>query len=115
MAQLIPLAVLLAGLLTVLAHAARPSGSTVRALRAAMAASVAAGAAGMALHYKGNVEFEREMYPTMAGVELVAKVVTGATPLLAPGAMALLGVIGLLYTYRHPALASVPEPRKETS
>jgi hypothetical protein len=35
------------------------------------------------------------MYPAMAGVELVRKPLTGATPVLAPGSMALLGLVGL--------------------
>jgi hypothetical protein len=50
------------------------------------------------------VEFELEMYPSMRGFELVAKTMTGATPVLAPGTMALLGLIGLSYTYKHPSL-----------
>jgi hypothetical protein len=29
----------------------------------------------------------------------------GATPLLAPGIMLQLGLVGLLFTFRHPALA----------
>ena len=33
-------------------------------------------------------------------------VVSGATPTLAPGAMVELGLLGLAYTYRHPALGS---------
>jgi hypothetical protein len=28
---------------------------------------------GIALHYRGNFEFELEMYPVIAGVELVRK------------------------------------------
>ena len=40
----------------------------------------------------------------MSGAELIRKVSTGATPVLAPGTMSLLGVIGLLHAYRHPAL-----------
>jgi hypothetical protein len=60
---------------------------------------VASGVVGIALHYRGNVEFEREMYPSLAGMELVEKTLTGATPVFAPGAMALLGAIGLLASY----------------
>jgi hypothetical protein len=59
---------------------------------------------GVGLHYDGNEEFELEMYPTMAGVELVQNTLTGATPVLAPGSMTLLGLDGLAHTYRHPSL-----------
>jgi hypothetical protein len=34
----------------------------------------------------------------------MSKALTGATPVLAPGSMSLLGVIGLALTYRHPLL-----------
>ena len=34
----------------------------------------------------------------MQGIELVQKVLTGATPVLAPGSMALLGLIGLTHS-----------------
>ena len=63
-----------------------------------------AGILGVGLHYQGNNEFELEMYPSLAGVELLSKALTGATPVLAPGSMSLLGVIGLALTYRHPLL-----------
>jgi hypothetical protein len=43
----------------------------------------------------------------MAGTELITKVFTGATPVLAPGTMALLGMVGLMHTYRHPAVEGV--------
>jgi len=110
--QQIPLFVLAAGLLVVIAHVARPSAASVRALQVTMAACVLAGGLGVVLHYSGNLEFEREMYPTMSGAELVEKVVTGATPVLAPGSMTLLGVIGLLHAYRHPATSVLQEGEK---
>jgi hypothetical protein len=56
------------------------------------------------LHYHGNEEFELEMYPSLSGMQLVSETLTGATPVLAPGSMALLGVVGLASTYRHPVL-----------
>jgi hypothetical protein len=60
-----------------------------------MALFVANGLLGVGLHYRGNHEFELEMYPTMVGMELVRETLTGATPVLAPGSMALLGLVGL--------------------
>ena len=35
------------------------------------------------------------MYPSMAGMKLVRDTLTGATPVLAPGSMALLRLVGL--------------------
>ena len=63
--------------------------------RAAMLLNAASGLVGTYLHYRGNVEFELEMSPGLGGFELFAEAMTGATPALAPGAMALLGLIGL--------------------
>jgi hypothetical protein len=42
---------------------------------------------------------------------LISKTLTGATPVLAPGSMSLLGLIGLAFTYGHPGLRSPEEKR----
>ena len=61
-----------------------------------MSGFVLAGLIGVGLHFKGNVEFELEMYPTRGGFELIREALMGATPALAPGAMLLLGLLGLV-------------------
>lgn len=100
--QLIPLVLLALGIVTLGGHAVAPRAATVRALQAAMTLFVVSGVVGVWLHVLGNVEFELEMYPSMQGIELVKKTLTGATPVLAPGSMTLLGLIGLTHSYRHP-------------
>ena len=85
----------------------QPSPATVRFFQAVMALCVAAGLLGVFLHYDGNVEFELEREPLLRGLALFWEAVRGATPALAPGAMAQLGLLGLVYTYRHPALRRV--------
>ena len=102
--QQIPLILLAVGAATVAWHAAAPRLVTVRALQAAMTLFIVSGLIGVWLHLQGNVEFELEMYPSMRGIELVQKTLTGATPVLAPGSMTLLGLIGLTHSYRHPCL-----------
>jgi hypothetical protein len=102
--QLIPLVLLAAAVVVVVWHAAVPQLATIRLLQVTMLMFVLSGLVGISLHFKGNVEFELEMYPSMTGVELVTKTLTGATPVLAPGTMTLLGLIGLTYTYAHPSL-----------
>ena len=69
-----------------------------------MAAFVIAGVAGVILHYRGNAEFELEMHPAVRGFDLFRDAMMGATPALAPGTMAQLGLLGLASTYRHPRL-----------
>ncbi len=114
--QWLPFAVLGAALAAGGALAARPGRGTVRAFQAAMALAVAAGLLGLYLHYRGNSAFELEMDGAAAGLDLVWRALRGATPALAPGALVQLGVLGLILSYRHPALAAgrsrpLPEER----
>lgn len=102
--QWIPAVLLAAGMAIVVWHATAPSAASVRALQSIMVLFIAAGALGVGLHYNGNVEFQRELTPAMDGVDLGWKAFTGATPVLAPGAMVLLGLVGLGHAYRHPCL-----------
>ncbi len=96
--QIAPLVLLAAGVAIAAWHLASARAS-VPALRWLMVLFVASGGVGIALHYRGNVEFELEMYPTLGGLELIGQTLTGATPVFAPGAMALLGAIGLMASY----------------
>jgi hypothetical protein len=81
------------------------SRASLRIFQITMLLFVASGFVGMLLHYRANAEFELEMYPAMQGLALFWKAIKGATPpTLAPGTMIQLGLLGLAYTYRHPAL-----------
>ena len=102
-AQWIPLAAIGVGLIVLAWHALAPSRASVRAFQLAMLVFLASGVAGAALHFRGNAEFEREMHPDAGAWELFRGAMMGATPALAPGTMVLLGSIGLLCAYRHPA------------
>jgi hypothetical protein len=102
--QIIPLAALAFGLTAAVWQIAAPRAASVRALQLTAALFLAAGAVGVGLHYQGNSAFELEMYPDARGLALVGATLTGATPVLAPGSMALLGLIAAAYTYGHPAL-----------
>lgn len=76
---------------------------SLNVFRGLMVLFMVSGIVGVALHYKGNVEFELEMYPDMSGWKLFKETMMGATPALAPGAMAQIGLIGLAWAFRHPA------------
>jgi hypothetical protein len=101
--QVLPLAALGAGAIALGALALRPARVTVRVFQAVMVAFVVLGGAGIYLHYSGNVEFELEMAPDARGLALVWSALRGATPALAPGALAQLGLLGLIAAVRHPA------------
>ena len=104
--QIIPLASLGAGLATTIIVARNQTHATIRAFRIMMVVFVFAGLLGLVLHFKGNVEWALERNPELGGVKLVWKALTGATPALAPGALAQLGLLGLAWSYRNPARRS---------
>jgi len=107
--QFVPLVLLSSGIVIGVAALAAPSITGLRALKWLMVVFLVSGAVGVGLHYRGNREFELERQPTAGGFSLFSKTVTGATPVLAPGSMTLLGVVGLALTYRHPLLRSSSE------
>lgn len=100
--QWIPLVLLAVGLLAAILCAARAGRLGLRLLAATMVLFIAAGLVGLYLHYRGNVEFELEMSPALQGRELFVKAMMGATPTLSPGVMIQLGLLGLVYTIKHP-------------
>jgi hypothetical protein len=102
--QWVPFVVLGVGLLSAILVWRWPSPATLRFFAAMMALFVVAGAIGLVLHYQGNAEFELERHPEMRGLPLLWSSLRGATPALAPGALAQLGLVGLTFAYRHPAL-----------
>jgi hypothetical protein len=101
--QWIPLILMSLGLVVAAWCAIRPGRTGMRTMQALMALYVASGLVGLYLHYRGNVEFELEMYPSMAGLQLFWESIRGATPTLSPGTMVVLGLVGWVYTFRHPA------------
>ena len=103
--QWIPHVVLIIGLLSTVIVFLRPGAATLRAFQAVMVIFVLVGVLGLYLHYKGNVEFALERNPSLSRTRLLWKALRGATPALAPGALSQLGLLGLIYGYRHPALA----------
>jgi DNA uptake protein ComE-like DNA-binding protein len=100
--QWIPLVFLGVGVPVLIWHAVSPTAASVRVLQGLMLAFIALGVIGVGLHYDGNVEFERELHPNERGWTFVRKTLAGATPVLAPGSMVLLGLVGLAHAYHHP-------------
>lgn len=103
--QWVPLAFLIAGLLAGIWVAVAKGRGAVLALRGVAFLYLPVAIAGIYFHLQSNVEFERELRPSIAGMELVMESLKGAMPALAPGAMAQLGLLGLLVCFRHPALS----------
>jgi len=103
--QFVPLFLIVVALGVLIWHRARPTAANVRALQALMALFVMAGPIGVGLHFRGAAEFQLEIDRSQPGWDVFKKVMTAkAPPVLAPGIMMLLGLVGLVYSYRHPAL-----------
>jgi hypothetical protein len=102
-----PLVLMGVALLVLGVHAIQPGPGTVRGVRLLMILFIVAGAVGTWLHYQSNSEFELEITPDMMYWPLFKAAITGALPVLAPGSMIQLGLIGLAWCYRHPALGAM--------
>jgi len=79
----------------------------LRILQAVMVLFIASAFVGTWLHYSAKVEFALERHPDYKGLALFGEAIKGSSPpLLAPGAMIGLGLIGLAWTFRHPRLGT---------
>lgn len=65
--------------------------------------------AGVYFHLTGNLEFAREVQIGASSRELLWDAISGGNPLLAPGMVALAGLLAAGATYRHPGLAALPD------
>ena len=101
--QFVPL-VLIAAAVAVLAwEVKRHDAASRRALQVVMGLFVLAGFVGFVAHFHGSAEFQLDLNPEMSTWELVEKVLHAkAPPLLAPGMMLQLGLLGLAYVFSDP-------------
>ena len=103
--QFVPLGLIALALGVVAWHVLRPHAGNVRALQGVMCLFLLAGTVGVGLHLYGAAEFQIEIDPSQSRWEVFKKAMHAqAPPVLAPGVMMQLGLIGLIYSYRHPSL-----------
>lgn len=85
--------------------AASRSAASLRAWQAVMLLFIVSGGIGFWLHMQAKIEFQQEVNPSLAGMALYRKAFESVSPpALAPGMMVQLGLLGLAFAYRHPAL-----------
>ena len=82
---------------------ASPGRVTARLLQVVMLLAAVGAVIGMVQHLRGNLGFEREIFPEAPLAELLGSAVRGVAPLLAPGGIALGALVAAAATYRHPA------------
>lgn len=104
--QLVPLILIAASPVALVTHAVVRNAASIKIFQVLMVLFILSGFVGIGQHYKAKIEFKLETNPSLSGLELFREALTGATvpPVLAPGMMLQLGLLGWAYTFRHPAL-----------
>src|SRR5712671_5893134 len=103
--QFVPLVSVALALAVLVWHKVKGDALSIRVLQAMMVLFVIAGIAGAGFHFRGAAEFQLEIDPSQSRWTIFKKVMRAkAPPVLAPGLMIQLGLVGLVYAYRHPAL-----------
>ncbi|MCI0660843.1 MAG: hypothetical protein L0220_07190 [Acidobacteria bacterium] len=100
--QCLPLVLISISFVALIAHALVRKRVTMRVFQVIMILFILSGLIGLMLHYQGKMEFKLETNPALSGMELFWETIKGATvpPVLAPGMMIQIGLIGLAYAYR---------------
>jgi hypothetical protein len=106
--QVAPLTLLAGSLVVLVWHGARPSTVNVFALQLFMALIVVSGVLGVWFHYQGGAEFQREIDASQSTWAVFKKVIRAkAPPMLAPGLMTQVGLVGFVYLYCYSSAADL--------
>ncbi len=98
--QFVPLVLIVAALAVLWWDFRRRDLASRRGTQIVMALFVLAGFVGFAAHFYGSAEYQLELNPDMSSWELLEKILRAkAPPLLAPGMMLQLGLLGLAYVF----------------
>lgn len=101
--QFVPLVLIVAAVAVLVWEFRRHDTASRRAVQIVMALFVLAGFVGFVAHFHGSAEYQLELNPEMGNWELMEKVLRAkAPPLLAPGMMLQLGLLGLAYMFSDP-------------
>lgn len=99
--QWIPFVLAIGGTICTIVFYLWPNNATSRVLRIWMVIVMLGSALGIYFHVEGNFHFEREIAPRGSTMELLWKALEGGNPLLAPGVLAVAGVLAIAATFRH--------------
>ena len=105
--QLIPFVTLGLSILALAVAAFRPTALTLRALQVVMVLTILSSGIGILEHLKANARNagalqSGQRFPTT--ISAIVSGLDGFAPLLAPGVLVQVGLLGLAFTYRHPKL-----------
>lgn len=102
--QYIPFGLIAVGLGAVAWAARAPGAASIRALWISAGVVGLGSLVGVVLHVKGNAEFALEIDPDLGLGSALWEGMTGVSPFLAPGMIALAGVLGAAAGWNHPAV-----------
>ncbi|MBI3942572.1 MAG: hypothetical protein HY326_06115 [Chloroflexi bacterium] len=93
------------GVGAILVALTRPQRRTLLLLWGCMGVVALGSLIGMVEHIESNLGFYLEIHPATTGLALLTAGLRGASPLLAPGVLALGAVLAVAAAYQHPAFA----------
>jgi hypothetical protein len=82
----------------------RPQRRTIWGMRLIMVAVALGGFLGVYEHLAGNQEVVMEVHKHVSGSQLLWAILTGASPVFAPGVLIVTAIVACAATYFHPAL-----------
>lgn len=97
--QLLPVVLLAGSSISILWFYLGKHPLSLTLVRISMLLFLVCGVIGTGMHFTANMAFELELYPGKQGVELYWESLKGALPVLAPGTMVGLGLLGLVSTF----------------
>ena|SRR5215467_14425845 len=102
--QLVPVLLIAFGLGAIAWHRISPGSRTMKLFQATMALCIASGFIGIVVHLAFSASEATKKDKTLHGITLFRVALTGVAPPFAPAAMIQIGLVGLAYAFRHPAL-----------
>jgi hypothetical protein len=100
--QIIAVVLIGVGLIAVTSHALLRNSASIVLFRLAMYLFLVFGLDGLMTHYHAAENAVLKSQPGLAGFALLRATLGGKIPLLAPGMLIQIGLLGLVYTFQHP-------------
>lgn len=103
--QAVPFVLCAVAIIFIIWVAAKPSRAALLATRIVMALVAGGSIYGWYEHVSHNIAFELEIRSNATAQDVLWEALSGASPLLAPGILALGALLAAAATYRHPVLS----------
>jgi hypothetical protein len=100
--QMIAVVLTSTGLISVGWHAIARDTMSIVVFRFLMYLFLVFGIDGLMVHYNFAAHAVLKLHPALTGLPLLYATLSGDIPLLAPGMLIQVGLLGLLYTFHHP-------------